>query len=76
MACAVAYLVFLVPVAISIPAAAYVMYDILQNPDRELDMWPGGFNSSHAGGHAGGAPHTAGGTASPQHMSEIGWIAH
>ena len=49
----VAYLVFLVPVVISVPVAAYVMYDILQKPDRELDMWPEMFtNSNHTGGHA------------------------
>ena len=36
----VAYLVFLMPIVVSVPLAAYVMADILSKPDRKLDMWP------------------------------------
>jgi len=36
----VAYLVFLIPVVISVPIAAYVLYDIVQKPGREISMMP------------------------------------
>ena len=40
MARRVAYLIFLLPVIISVPIAAYVLMDILEKPDRRLDLWP------------------------------------
>lgn len=40
MARRVAYLVFLIPVVISIPIAAYVLYDIVQQPGRAISMMP------------------------------------
>ncbi len=47
MARKTAYLVFLLPVIISVPVAAYVLMDILEQPDRELDMWPIGSGTGH-----------------------------
>lgn len=40
MARGTAYLVFLIPIIVSVPLAAYVLSDILSQPGRELDMWP------------------------------------
>ncbi len=40
MARGTAYLVFLIPIIVSVPLAAYVLLDIVSQPDRELDMWP------------------------------------
>lgn len=34
------YVVFLLPIAFSIFFGSVVMADVLQEPDRELDMWP------------------------------------
>ncbi|NJK77689.1 MAG: hypothetical protein HC944_01090 [Nanoarchaeota archaeon] len=42
MATRLVYIVFVLPVLISIAFATVVMADILQSPDRELDMWPMG----------------------------------
>ena len=34
------FVVFILPVIFSVAFASVVMYDILQKPDRELNMWP------------------------------------
>ena len=47
MARKVVYIVFLLPIIISVPIAAYVLADILNQPGRELDMWPIGSGSGH-----------------------------
>jgi len=45
----VAYLVFLIPVVISVPIAAYVLADIVSQPDRKLNLWPfDGSDDGHA----------------------------
>ncbi len=41
MARGVAYLVFLIPIIVSVPIAAYVLYDVVSQPGRELGMMPG-----------------------------------
>ena len=45
------FVVFVLPVIFSLFFGSTVMYDILQKPDRELNMWPmsfsDGFSSSH-----------------------------
>ncbi len=48
MARGVAYLVFLIPIVISIPIAAYVLYDIVSQPGRELSMMPGSASTVHS----------------------------
>jgi hypothetical protein len=42
----VAYLVFLFPVIISIALGSLVMAEVLNEPERELNMWPFKFSSS------------------------------
>ena len=42
MATRLVYVVFVLPVLISIAFATVVMADVLQSPDRELNMWPKG----------------------------------
>ena len=45
------FLVFILPIIFSVTFASFVMYDILQKPDRELNMWPtysSGGHSSHS----------------------------
>ena len=34
------FIVFVLPIIFSVAFASVVMYDILQKPDRELNMWP------------------------------------
>ncbi|MFB5616784.1 MAG: hypothetical protein ACE5RS_06550, partial [Nitrosopumilus sp.] len=34
------FVVFILPVIFSIIFGSVVLYDILQKPDRELNMWP------------------------------------
>ena len=45
------FVVFVLPVIFSLFFGSVVMYDVLQEPDREIDMWPmsfsDGFSSSH-----------------------------
>ena len=42
MATRLVYVVFVLPIVISIAFGAVVMADVLQSPDRELNMWPMG----------------------------------
>jgi len=41
MATRTTYVVFILPIVISIAFGSIVMADVLQSPDRELNMWPG-----------------------------------
>jgi hypothetical protein len=41
------FIVFVLPVIFSIIFASSVMADVLQEPDRELNMWPMSGDSSH-----------------------------
>jgi hypothetical protein len=43
----VLYAVFVLPVIFSIVFGSVVMADVLQEPDRELNMWPAGGDFSH-----------------------------
>ena len=44
--------VFVLPIIFTIVTGSVVMYDILQKPDRELNMWPmSSENSSHGSSH-------------------------
>jgi len=40
MATRLAYVVFILPIVFSLVFGSVVMADILQSPDRELNMWP------------------------------------
>ena len=40
MATRVVYVVFILPIIFSIAFGSVVMADVLQSPDRELNMWP------------------------------------
>ena len=40
MATSLVYVVFVLPVVLSIAFGTFVMADVLQSPDRELNMWP------------------------------------
>ena len=42
MATRLVYVVFVLPIVISIAFGTVVMADVLQSPDRELNMWPMG----------------------------------
>ena len=42
MATGVAYVVFILPIVLSIAFGSIVMADVLQSPDRKLNMWPAG----------------------------------
>lgn len=42
MATSLVYVVFVLPVVLSIAFGTVVMADVLQSPDRELNMWPMG----------------------------------
>ena len=42
MATKLVYVVFVLPIVISIAFGTVVMADVLQSPDRELNMWPMG----------------------------------
>lgn len=44
MATKLVYVVFVLPIVISIAFGTVVMANILQSPDRELNMWPMGNN--------------------------------
>lgn len=46
------FVVFVLPVILSITLAGAVMADVLDKPGRDLDMWPGASSGGH--GHAGG----------------------
>ena len=47
MARGVLYVVFFLPVIFSIVFGSAVMADILQEPNRELNMWPSGSSGTH-----------------------------
>ena len=40
MATRLVYVVFVLPIVLSIALGSIVMADVLQSPDRELNMWP------------------------------------
>lgn len=42
MATSLVYVVFVLPIVLSIAFGTVVMADVLQSPDRELNMWPMG----------------------------------
>ena len=42
------FVVFILPIIFSVTFASFVMFDILQKPDRDLNMWP----MSSSGGHS------------------------
>ena len=42
------FVVFILPVIFSITFGSAVMYDILQKPDRELNMWPMSSSDGHS----------------------------
>lgn len=44
MATRLLYVVFVLPIVVSIAFGTVVMADVLQSPDRELNMWPMGNN--------------------------------
>ena len=45
MATRLAYVVFILPIVLSIAFGSVVMADVLQSPDRELNMWHVGSNT-------------------------------
>ena len=42
------FVVFILPILFSVTFASFVMYDILQKPDRELNMWPMSSSDGHS----------------------------
>ena len=40
MTTSLVYVVFVLPIVLSIAFGTFVMADVLQSPDRELNMWP------------------------------------
>ncbi|MCE9653159.1 MAG: hypothetical protein K8Q89_08940 [Nitrosarchaeum sp.] len=49
MATRLAYVVFILPILLSIAFGSIVMADVLKSPDRELNMWP--INSENISTH-------------------------
>ena len=42
------FVVFILPIIFSVAFASFVMSDILQKPDRELNMWPMSSSEGHS----------------------------